>query len=228
MHTFNWIKEFLKSKDRATSISDVLPDVFTNYLLVPWCVGIIDDFPFSEYPEYNVSIEDLNNQHSIKRKFGIFLVEDIEHNYRKVTLKEIADKFQVSYCPDSDLLVKQTPGVCNLKRSTKQMVERLVNALPRTSELNLFVEDNTRFAMAFEDWNYKEENVIFNPSEYIAFQEKTSWDSTSYLFPTSLQWCLCTVEDVRHFILGCERSIGDLLHEMPELEVFEITSDYAL
>ncbi|MEZ5059191.1 MAG: hypothetical protein R2879_19320, partial [Saprospiraceae bacterium] len=64
MDKFNWIKEhFSNRKENSWNhISDIVPNVFDEYYLIHWKVGIVDNFPFDEYPEQNETIEQTNKR----------------------------------------------------------------------------------------------------------------------------------------------------------------------
>jgi len=226
MTNFDWISNFLKTRKTVQGVNDVLPNVFDRYVLIPWSVGIIDDFPFAEYPNNKDTIENLNKQHSIERYFGIFLNDFSEDKYRKVTLKEIADRFQVQYCADTANLVKATPGISTLLEPTIQALKELIRSLQNNQILNLYIEDYSRFQEIYQSWKYNKEHVNIEPAEYFSFQRDTSWDSTSYLFPSNKAWCICTLEDYDHFIFCCDNSNYRHLEALTSMEAFEI--DYNL
>ena len=222
MTNFDWISDFLKTRKAFQGVNDVLPNLFDRYLLIPWSVGIIDGFPFAEYPNNKDTIENLNKQHSIERDFGIFLNDFSEDKYRKVTLKEIADIFQVQYCADTANLVKATPGILPLLEATVQNLKELIRSLQNGQILNLYIEDYFRFQAIHENWKYNKEHVKIEAADYFSFQRDTAWDSTSYLFPASEAWCICTLEDYDHFILGCDNSSYRYLEALASIEAFEV------
>jgi hypothetical protein len=228
METFKWLKDFLKDKQIHTGLKDLVPDIFDKYLIIPWTVGIIDDFPFADYPDNKDTIENLNKQHAIEREFGIFLNKETETRYREITLKELAKRFDVAYCADTDYLIKQTPGISPLLKATKHKLTELLTRLKIGKELKLYIEDNFRFQAAHDDWRFHEENIIKDISNYITFQVETGWDSTSYLFSEDLKWCFCTVEDFDHFIFCSDNSTYATVQEIKNLETFEISYDFVL
>jgi hypothetical protein len=230
-----WIKDFLNTKDTQLSrVSDYVPDIFDDYFLLPWNYGIIENFPFNDYPETNSSISDLNKQISIKRHFDLFL-KDIYHDdsveklFKKISLKEIALRFNVSYTADLIKKVKSTPGLSPLPLLTKQTIKKLIESIHQHSNLYLFVADYERYSVVLEeDLPISDENLITEISLYIKFQDKTAFDSTSYLFSSERNWCLITVEDLDHFILCAGNQIVDRLNLAKDFELFKINYNYLL
>ncbi len=201
----------------------IIPDSYSKVILIPWAVGIIDDFPFDEYPADKSTIENINKQHQIERQFELFLNNDTEAKYRISSLKELARRFQIEYSIETDSLIKQTPGVTRLLSQTKKNLNHLLHLLAKEKKLNLYIQDNDRYKAAMSDWSLATENTIFEFKDYILFQEKTSWDSTSYLFPEDRMWCLGSIEDYQNFILYCNDDVLSGLAELDGLEYFETT-----
>jgi hypothetical protein len=222
MDNFNWISDYVKKQKTFQGLDDLLPNLFDKYFLIPWNVGIIDCFPFTDYPDNKDSIENLNKQHSIEKEFGIFLNDNTEGRYRKATLKEIAERFQVKYCADTAYLINATPGISTLLEATIQALKELIFRFQEGQILNLYIEDDFRFQPINENWKYKKENVKIETSDYLSFQEDTAWDSTSYFFPDRKDWCLCTVEDYQHFIFCCNNSEYKSPTALQSIEAFEI------
>jgi len=228
MNKFDWISDFVKNLKAVHSINDFIPNLFDRYFLIPWAVGIIDRFPFTDYPNNKGTIENLNKQQSIERDFGIFLMDNNERQYRKVTLKEIAQRFQVQYCADTANLVKATPGISPLLGATVQTLKELILHLQNDQILNLYVEDDFRFQAVHETWKYNKENVKIAAADYLSYQQDTAWDSTSYLFPVSKDWCLCTLENYHHFIFCCDNSSYKYFEALTSIEAFEVDYNFQI
>jgi hypothetical protein len=222
MNNFSWISGYVEYGKAFKGVKDLLPDVFSQYFLIPWAVGIIDSFPFTEYPDNKDTIESLNKQHDIEKSFGVFLNHDIKTQYRKTSLKEIAERFNVEYCADTLYLINETPGICLLHKPTEQGVMKLIWQLQKGQCLNLYVEDDYRFRSIDGQWRYSKENVQISVSDYITYHENTSWDSTCYLFPDNRDWCLCTLEDYPHFIFCCNNLNSISLGTVIGMEMFDI------
>ena len=222
MKHFDWINNYQKNKNKLHDLNDVLPNLFDRYLLIPFTNGIIDNFPFDDYPSNKDTISNLNKQHSIEKSFGIFLNKNSDNVYREITLKEISEKFKVQYCVDTANLIKPTPGIVPLIEISKQKLIQLLTHLPIPQQLCLFIEDNYRFEAVFDNWKFNRENSKIDLSDYFWFQDKTSWDSCSYLFPNTLNWCLSTLEDYPHLIFCCDNSTLEIIAKMNNLETFDL------
>ncbi len=120
MKHFDWINNYQKNKNKLHGLNDVVPNLFNRYLLIPFTNGIIDNFPFDDYPAHIDTISNLNKQHSIEKSFGIFLNKNSDNVYREITLKEISEKFKVQYCVDTANLIKPTTGIVPLIEISKQ------------------------------------------------------------------------------------------------------------
>lgn len=225
---FEWIKRHLLHRDAICLLSDLVPRHFENYVILPWVYGIIDNFPFDEYPKDSNTLEKLNQRHQIEKRFDLFLNTDVEHNYRPIAMREVADQFHVKYSADTVYYLDFTPGITHLLQPTIDLLKKVIELLSNQKPLNLCVVDNSRFECAIGDWKYKEENLIRNASAYIQFQKDTSWDSTSYLFPANSQWCICTLEDFQHFIICCNEVPYKLIKSLRGIETFDVSYDYKL
>jgi hypothetical protein len=228
MHAFDWIEANKTGQPPCSNLSGLIPDVFDKYFLVPWITGIIDSFPFAEYPENNYKLADLNKQIRLQHEAGIFLNTDTEYLYRETTLRELAERFRVPYGADTAELIKSTPGISTLYTATMRMLSGLLHALPHDSELHLHVEfdDYCRWENGnYEEWN-QVQNTLTDASLYFSFRNETGWDTTSCLFPENRTWCLCTIEGFSHFILCCNASAYKSLQALDGLETFEVRYDF--
>lgn len=61
MDQFSWIKDY-KSNENIETLTDIIPDLFKQYYMIHWKIGIIDDFPFEKYPSNNLTIEEINQR----------------------------------------------------------------------------------------------------------------------------------------------------------------------
>ena len=232
METFNWIKDFWKNKtDDTSSIHGIIPDVFANYYVINWNYGIIDNFPFDDYPVDPDNIRDINEQVSINRQFGVLLKSvfkdaELEKLYRQTTIEEIATKFNVPHAIDTVNKIIHTPGISRLPTVTKNNLSKSIQLISNDG-LYLYHHDSGRFD-ELGDWKFKMENSIEKPADYIYFLEQTGFDSTSYLFDSNHSWCLATIEDFNYFIFCADNETADKLKLIPELEAFKVKSDYKL
>jgi hypothetical protein len=234
-NAYKWLTDFYATfKVRSPlSIEFIIPRVFERYFLIHENYGIIDEFPFDDYPANNAKIEDLNKRHELERYYEIFLRDskDRESLYRPITLKELAARFHADYSVDMLENIKDTPGIWPLREKTSERIEHLINIVKKQDPLYLYVSDYYRFNLDHrinEDMQMKEKNELKDVSEYIDFQFRSNKDSCSYLFPYGHSWCLATFEDFPHFIFGCDSTTAEKLSLVNELEYFETTQDYKL
>jgi hypothetical protein len=222
MSKFDWIKKFkIQDQDEWMRIKDFIPDIFDNYFYIHWTVGIIDDFPFDNYPEKNETIEEVNSRIKIEREFNLFLNKNSEELYTPTSLKEISQRFNVPYSHLTYTQIKKTPGVEILD---KLSIAKLKSSLTKISEglvLNLFVEDIFRHPV---DNNPKQDFENIKLTDYFDFQKTFFFDYCTYLFPDNLDWCLTTGEDAP-MILACKNDLVESLKEKFELELFEMNNE---
>lgn len=198
MDKFNWIKVHFSNRQENSwnHISDIVPKVFDEYYLIHWKVGIVDNFPFDEYPEQNETIEQTNKRIKIEREFGLFHTPDKDKLYREISLKQISETFEKPY--DYKLLnrIKQTPAVEIHGKQSKIALKTSLIKLANGQLLNLFVEDIYRHPI---DENPKQELTGIDVEKYLELQEDFYYDYCTYLFPDDLSWCLTTSEDLPMF-----------------------------
>lgn len=199
MEKFNWIKEHILNRKAKNwnHISDILPNIFDEYYLVHWKVGILDNFPFDEYPEQNETIEQTNERIRIERAFGLFLNPDKDKLLREINLKEISGIFKKPY--DYKLLnnIKDTPGIEVLEKESKTALKKSLTRFENGQLLNFFVEDIYRLPIENIP---KQEFIEIDIEKYLELQEDFNYDFCTYLFPDDLSWCLTTSEDMPMFI----------------------------
>lgn len=224
---FDWLENFTTVlSNGALAVSNIVPTVFDRYFIVENNYGIIDEFPFDDYPEHTQSIENLNKRHNIERQYGLFLNNDTEHLYRPLSIKDIAARFDVPYSRDSINTIKQTPGIRCLGIASRQNLIKLVELLV-TTECYLFIRDINRYGLQ-EGNGYSQKNIIGNSSEYLNFVNTVGLDYCSYLFPKVNTWCLSTYEDVDNLILSCNDETADVLTSVGDLEYFEVHPETVL
>ncbi len=232
---YKWLTDFYSSRKVRSpmSIEFIIPRVFERYFLIHENYGIIDEFPFDEYPESNMSIEDLNKRHELERYYELFLRDskDRESLYRPISLKELAARFHVDYSVDLLENIKDTPGIGRLRTSAFEKIELLVNIIKKQDPLYLYVEDFYRFdyyKRSSKDPQMKEKNEVKEVYDYIDFQFWSNKDSCSYLFPKEHSWCLATFEDFPHSIFGSDTTTAEALSLIEGLEYFETSGEYKL
>lgn len=226
MDKFNWIKEHFSTRQENVwnRVSDIVPNIFDEYFLVHWKVGIIDNFPFDQYPEQNDTIEQTNTRIKIERAFGLFLKPDKDKLFREISLKEISDFFNISYNYKILNTIKQTPAIEILEKESKIALKSSLEKIANRQSLNFFLEDIYRFPI---DDNPKQEYVGIDIEKYLEIQEDVNYDLCTYLFPDDLSWCLTTSEDLPMF-LCIKKELQSKLNNDFHLETFKLEYETAL
>ena len=220
MKKFNWIKEHFSTNNENSwnRISGIVPNIFDKYYLIHWKVGIVDKFPFDDYPEQNETIEQINKRIKIEREFGLFPEPDKDKLFREISLKEISEIFKKNY--DFKLLenIKQTPAIEILAQQSKIALKSSLIKIANGKLLNLFVEDIYRYPI---DNSPKQELTEITVEKYLEIQEDFFYDYCTYLFPDNLGWCLITSEDLPMFLCLKEENYGTFKNNF-KLETFKI------
>ncbi|WP_338761238.1 hypothetical protein WAF17_15090 [Bernardetia sp. ABR2-2B] len=220
MNKFDWIKQFYEIRSKSwNSISDIIPNEFNDYFLIHWKVGIVDDFPFDNYPLKNETIEETNKRIKIEKEFGLFLNPNENKLFRPTTLKEIAERFNVDY--DYNVLnkIKRTPAIKTLGNLTISNLKSGIEKILKNEPLNLFVEDIYRHSI--DKINPKQEIENLTIEDYFEWQQELGFDYCTYLFPKSMKWCITTSENLDMF-LCCKNEFTSKIRSAFELELFPV------
>lgn len=227
MDGYNWLESFKpEPANSIVAVKTILPPVFDRYFIVENAYGIIDDFPFDEYPLDTDSLESLNERHNIERSFNLFLNYDSEELYRPISVKELAQRFGVEYSRHTLEHIRTTPGISILYNRSLDVLSLLVKHLIK-APCYLYVEDIYRYGI--EPYKgYALKNDIPNADYYMRYVNEVGTDFCSYLFPPSHNWCLVSYEDVNNLILACNIDIEDDVKGIGNLELFEVFPDTEL
>ncbi|MES2589858.1 MAG: hypothetical protein V4622_12840 [Bacteroidota bacterium] len=220
MNKFKWINEHFSTKKENSwnQVSDIIPDIFDEYFLVHWKVGIVDKFPFDEYPEKNETIEQINKRIKIEREFGLFLNNDEEKLFREINLKEVSNIFKTIYNYKILDNIKQTPAIKTLEKETKIALKSGLKKISNNQVLNFFVEDINRFPI---DEKSKQEYIGIDIENYLKLQDDFYYDYCTYLFPDDLSWCLTTSEYLPMF-LCVKKELSKQISNEINLELFKV------
>jgi len=220
MKKFDWLKFYFENKTENAwvSVSEVIPNEFDEYFLLHWNVGIVDNFPFDEYPEKNETIEETNERIKIERDFDLFLNKDEDKLFRITNLKELSEKFKTEHSYLTLNKIKKTPAVKILEEISVKNLRLLVERMSNNQTLNLYVEDFYRYP----DHDIpKQEIENITIKQYFDFQKDLFFDYSTYLFPDDMSWCIATAEDLPMFL--CIKSeLREKLNQNEDLEMFEI------
>ena len=227
MKKFDWLRKFYEHRndeDASVSVSNLLPNEFDDYFLIHWNVGIVDGFPFNEYPEKNETIEETNSRIRIDRKYGLFLNPNETELFRETTLKEIAVKFNKEYHYDLLNRIKQTPAIKVIANSTKINLKNWINAITKNDLLNLFIEDIIRYPV---DQKPNQEIENLSVTDYFNWQEDFYYDYYTFLFPTNKKWCITTGEDLPMFLCSKKEDTIEIINST-KLELFKVNYEEKL
>lgn len=220
MEKFQWIKNYLNNNDKnnLNSIADIIPNLFDEYLLIYWKIGIIENFPFEEYPLKNETIDQINKRIKIEKDFGLFFNYDENIYFKEVSLNYISKKFKKEL--DYKILdnIIEIPAIKILEKESIESLYLSLNKITKNESLNLFIEDSYRFPTPN---SLKNEHIGINIKEYLQIQEDLNFDYFTYLFPDDLNWCLITSEDFPMFLCIKKHLIEEVKSSF-ELELFKI------
>ncbi len=220
MEKFSWIKEhfLVRQENSWNHMSDIVPNIFDEYYLIHWKVGIVDSFPFDDYPEQNITIEETNKRIKIEREFGLFLNPDKDKLFREISLKEISETFKKN-C-DYNLLntIKQTPAIEILEKKSEIALKTSLLKMAKGQFLNLFVKDIDRHPTIDI---HKQELTGLEVEKYFEIQGYFNYDFCTYLFPDDLSWCLTTSEDLPMFLCVKKEFKDNFINDFG-LETFKI------
>ncbi|HEY1869747.1 MAG TPA: hypothetical protein VGG71_01745, partial [Chitinophagaceae bacterium] len=182
---YKWLTDFLSVRERTSplSLEYIIPGVFERYFFLHFNYGIIDDFPFDDYPEGKTDISDINKRVEIERRYGLFLrsrwsesmlkpvtMEELKMGlypdqeqrlYRAITLKELAATFHTAHSVEMLYEMKDTPGIAPLIKRTLENVGKFIQHVQNEDSLCLYVVDYYRFSFGEqigEDKSVKEKN----------------------------------------------------------------------
>ncbi|WP_312557809.1 hypothetical protein [Empedobacter brevis] len=211
MNQFSWIKNY-KNNENVKTLTDIIPDLFEQYYMIHWKIGIIDHFPFEKYPSNNFSIKDINQRIKIEREFGLFLNPRKSKLYREISLDELSQKFELQKTINILDHFIDNPVLEFLENQTLDSIEKGLNDCINSQHLHLHINNIEEF---YWEENYKKENINISISEYLDFQKSSNFDSNSFLFPDDLSWCLITYVDLP--LIFCTNSNNPF-----DLEMFPI------
>ncbi len=211
MDQFSWIKNY-KNNENINALIDIIPDLFAQYYLIHWKIGIMDDFPFEKYPSNNITIEENNKRIKIEREFGLFLNPQKSNRYKEISLDELSQKLNLEKSIVFLKDLNDNPAIITLENQTINCLQKGLNDIVDSQNLHLYINN---IEDIYWEENYKQENNNISISEYINFQSETNFDTNSFLFPDNLSWCLITSEDLP--LIFCTNTITPF-----DLELFPI------
>jgi hypothetical protein len=226
MKKFQWISDFLRHPKQYSgweSLSDIIPNDFDDYFLIHWNVGIVESYPFEEYPDQLDSIEEINLAIKIDKEHNLYLNPKENLLFKQTTLKNIALIFKEKL--EYNLLnkIKKTPAIKTLDALSIDNLKKMVYELSKGEKLNLFVLEDSR-NYRFSENNKEEPKQLMSDisvDEYFYWQEWFDFDYYTYLFPENKQWCITTSEDLPLF-LCINKELTDRTISECNLELFRV------
>ncbi len=220
---FNWIKSFFQQRTsfRLESVEDIIPNIFNHYFEIHFNVGIIDNFPFSEFPANDFTIEAINKKIEINKKFNLFLNQNDESLFRLTSIKELSEMFDLPYHRNLLREFENYTGIKILFEESYKNIDKSVQNLSAKNEIHLFIKD-LKYRWNSDDIEQENSNMI--ASKYIEYQRYFNFDFCTYLFSDDIEWCLITFEDFPVIFASNDLKFTEYLNglELFKLNVYEI------
>lgn len=207
---------------RPLRVSNFIPK-FDNYIGLTWKVGIIENFPFKDFIEDAKSRIEIKNNREILNKFKQTFDDSSDLGFREISKKELFGKFKIPYhdYKNDGKFPWNTRAIRILEESIKENLSKILNAIPENNNLIMYWEDYYRY-------NLSEKLFRVSKEEYIDVMNNTKFDSSTYLYPESKNWCLVNLEDLGFNILAFNNEISEHLHFLSEIEKFKLYEESEL
>lgn len=221
MKMFNDFKKFYSNRnsDNWNFASNYVPEIFESKFIVHWVYGIIEKFPFKEYPLQTETFEDINKRVKIEQEFNVLLKK--EELYKPISIKDLAERFKVSYSHKTTDLIPETPGVHYLDNFSISKLKESLKRLIGNSKLNLLIFD-AEYHQHHKD--LKEEYTDIDLEKYFEIQKIFSFELDTCLFTDNLDWCIITAEDIP-MLLGCKKELESEIKQKISLELFQMENE---
>jgi hypothetical protein len=218
MNTFNDLNQFYNNRNSKNwnFAKHYIPDFFESKFIVHWDFGIIENFPFDKYPSGKETIEEINKRVKIEQEFNVLLKN--EKLYKPISIKDLANRFNVPFSHKTTNLIPDTPGTLCLDELSLTKLKDSLKRLSENEKLNLLIYDS-------EEYNYhtdlKKEYIDIDLGKYFEIQEMFGFQLETCLFLENLNWCLTTAEDTS-MLLGCKKELESEIQKKMTLELFKI------
>ena len=219
MKLFDDFKDFYNNRNSENwnFAEHYVPDIFETKFIVHLVYGIIDNFPFDKYPMKNETFEETNKRVKIEKEFNVLLKK--EELYKPISIKELANKFDVEYSQKTVELIPENPGIYYLNSlSTKRLKESL-KKMSQDSKLNLLIYKNEEYDYYTTD--LQKEYTDITLKEYFEIQELYDFQLDTCLFEDNLKWCITTSENAP-ILLGCKKELESEIEQKIDLELFKV------
>jgi hypothetical protein len=197
-----------------------VPDFFETKFIVHWVYGILEKFPFEKYPMKNETLEEMNKRVKIEQEFNVLLKK--EELYEPISIKKLANKFNVEYSQKTVELIPENPGIHYLDNLSIRKLKESLKRISQNSNLNLLIFEN-------EEYNYytaelQKEYTNITLEKYFEIQEIYSFQLDTCLFEGNLNWCLTTAENAP-ILLGCKKEFESEIEQKINLELFKVENE---
>jgi hypothetical protein len=221
MNIFNDLIQFYNNRNSKNwnYAKHYIPDFFELKFIVHWDYGIIENFPFDEYPLKNETIEDINKRVKIEQEFNVLLKD--EKLYKRISIVDLASRFNVPYSHKTTNLIPETPGTSYLDNLSLSKLKESLKRLSDNSQMNLLIYDS-------EEYNYhtdlKKEYRNIELEKYFELQEMFGFQLESCLFIENLDWCLTTAEGAP-MLWACKKEMESEIKKKMTLDLFKVEDD---
>ena len=222
MKIFNDIKNFYNNRnsDNWNFAKHYIPGVFETKFFVHRIYGIIEDFPFEKYPIKNETFEEINERVKIEQEFNVLLKE--EKLYEPISIKKLANKFNIEYSQKTVELIPENPGIHCLDILSIIKLKESLKRLSQNSILNLLIFENEEYDYYTADLQKEYANITLK--KYFEIQELYGFQLDTCLFEGNLNWCLTTAEN-GPILLGCKKECESKIEQEINLELFKIENE---
>jgi len=147
MSIFNDLIQFYNNRNSENwnFAKHYVPEFFESKFIVHWDYGIIENFPFDKYPLKTETLEEINTRVKIEQEFNVLLKD--EKLYKKISITDLANIFNVPFSHKTTNLIPETPGTSFLDNLSLSKLKESLKRLSENSQLNLLIYDS-------EDYNY--------------------------------------------------------------------------
>ena len=222
MKIFNDIKLFYnkRNSDNWNLSKHNVPDFFETKFIVHWVYGIIEKFPFDKYPMKNETFEDMNKRVKIEQEFDVLLRK--EELYEPISIKKLANKFNVEFSQKTVELIPENPGIHYLDNLSIRKLQESLKKISQNSKLNLLICENEEYDYYTADLQKEYTNITLE--KYFEIQELYSFQLDTCLFDENLNWCLTTAENAP-ILLGCKKELESEIEQKMSLELFKVENE---
>ena len=225
MKIFNDIKDFYNNRnsDNWNFAKHYVPEFFETKFIVHWVYGIIENFPFDKYPMKNETFEEMNKRVKIEKEFNVLLKKD--ELYEPISIKDLANKFNVEYSQKTVELIPENPGIHYLDNLSINKLKESLKRLSLNSNLNLLIFENEEYDYYTADLQKEYANITLE--EYFEIQDLYSFQLDTCLFDDNLNWCLTTAENAL-ILLGCKKEFESEIEQKINLELFKVENEQGM